>query len=214
DITTAKAIRVPELKGNPIEFTKKISDLPKKVMVNGNKNKNVISNTATTTTLAIMKFLTVTCGYLLKKYKYPIDGIANSAIKCTPKDIPTTKAISNNHLFPRGSSIASTQRKPNHNSNASIKVAMAYTSVSTALNQKVSEKVNVNAPIKQLPNTAITVLFVMFSAPILTTFSKILVADQNINNTANALDKAETILTIAAILSGDVANIAAKAPII
>src|SRR5690606_35115684 len=118
DTTIANAMMVPKLKGNPIEFTKKISDLPKKVMVNGNKNKNVISNTATTTTLAIIKFLTVTCGYFLKKYKYPIDGIANNAIKCTPKDIPTTKAINNNHLLPRGSSKASTQRKPSHNSKA------------------------------------------------------------------------------------------------
>src|SRR5690554_4110199 len=125
DTTTANAIRVPELKGNPMEFTKKISDLPKKVMVNGNKNKNVTSNTATTTILTIMKFFTVTCGYLLKKYKYPIDGIANNAMKCTPKDIPTTKAISNNHLLPQGSSKASTQRNPNHKSNANIKVAMA-----------------------------------------------------------------------------------------
>src|SRR5690606_37609756 len=99
-------------------------------------------------------------------------------------------------------------------SNASIKVAMAYTSVSTALNQKVSENVNVNAPIKQLPNTAITVLLVIFSAPILTTFSKILVADQNINNTAKALESAETILTIYPILFGDVANIAEKTSII
>src|SRR5690606_12456313 len=112
-------------------------------------------------------------------------------MKCTPKDIPTTNEINSNHLLPRGSSIVSTHRKPNHNSNASIKVAMAYTSVSTALNQKVSEHVNVNAPIKQLPNTAITVLLVIFSAPILTTFSKILVAYQDINNTANALESAE-----------------------
>src|SRR5690606_5311698 len=120
DITTAKAIRVPELKGNPIEFTKKISDLPKKVMVNGNKNKNVISNTATTTTLAIMKFLTVTCGYLLKKYKYPIDGIANNAIKSTRKYIPTTKPINNDQWLPRSACKASTQRNPNHKNNANI----------------------------------------------------------------------------------------------
>src|SRR5690606_8279935 len=117
-------------------------------------------------------------------------------MKCTPNDIPTTKAINNNHLFPRGSSIASIQRKPSHSNKANIKVAIAYTSVSTALNQKVSEKVKVNAPIKQLPKTAITVWFEIVSVLKRTTFIKILVEDQNINNTAKALDTADTMFTI------------------
>ncbi len=60
---------VPELKGKPIEFTKKISDFPKKIMVYGSKNPKTTNKTATTATFAIMKFLTVTFGYFLKKYK-------------------------------------------------------------------------------------------------------------------------------------------------
>src|SRR5690554_6040291 len=125
-----------------------------------------------------------------------------------------TKAINNNHLLPRGSSIASTHRKPSQSKSANIKVAIAYTSVSTALNQKVSEKVKVSAPIKLLPKTAIAVVFVMLSVFNRTIFIRILVDAQNINKIAKALETAETILTIYATFSGDEANIAAKAPII
>src|SRR5690554_3735754 len=107
-----------------------------------------------------------------------------------------TKAISNNHLFHLGSSIASIQRKPNQSNKASMKAAIAYTSVSTALNQKVSEKVKVNAPMKLLPKTAIAVLLLMFSFLIFTTFIKILVDAQNINKIAKALETAETMLTM------------------
>src|SRR5690606_28194858 len=66
ETTTAKAMIVPELKGKPIEFTKNISDLPKKVIVNGSKNINTTNKTPTTITLAKMKFFIVTSGYFLK----------------------------------------------------------------------------------------------------------------------------------------------------
>ena len=62
-------------------------------------------------------------------------------MKCTPNDSPTTKDISNNHLSPLAVFISCSQRKPSHKSNDISKVAMAYTSASTALNQKLSEKV-------------------------------------------------------------------------
>lgn len=143
-----------------------------------------------------------------------MEGIASRAMKCTPNDIPMTSEIKSSHLFPRGVSMASTQRSPSHKSSASIKVAAAYTSVSTALNQKVSEKVKVSAPIKQLPRTAIAVLLVIVCVPSFTTFIRIFVDDQNMNKIAKALVRAESIFTMAATLSGAVANIAIKAPII
>ena len=80
--------------------------------------------------------------------------MVKSAIKWTPNDNPTTKLINNSHLFPFGSCISCSQRKPNHNSKAINNMAMAYTSASTALNQKLSEKVKVNAPTKELPKIA------------------------------------------------------------
>ena len=80
---------------------------------------------ATTIMFAKIKFLIVTFSYFLKKYKNPIDGIVNNAIKCTPNDSPMTKLIKSNHLFPFGSSIAASQRNPSQNNNAIIKVAIA-----------------------------------------------------------------------------------------
>jgi hypothetical protein len=50
---------VPELKGIPKLLTVKISVLAKNI-VKGNSSLKINSNTETTTTLAIMKFLTVT----------------------------------------------------------------------------------------------------------------------------------------------------------
>ena len=61
----------------------------------------------------------------------------------------------NNHLFPRGVSNSCSQRNPNQNNKAIKKVAIAYTSASTALYQKLSENVNVNEAIKALPKIII-----------------------------------------------------------
>ena len=40
-------------------------------------------------------------------------GIVNNAIKCTPNESPITSEINNNHRFPLGVFISSSQRKPN-----------------------------------------------------------------------------------------------------
>lgn len=45
------------------------------------------------------------------------------------------------------------------NNKAINKVAIAYTSASTALNQKLSEKVKANEPIKELPSITIALFF-------------------------------------------------------
>src|SRR5690606_14957456 len=83
-------------------------------------------------------------------------------------------------------------------------IAVALTSASTALYQNVSEKVNVKAPINALPKIATRwfLLIVLLYKP--TTFFKIFVLLQNINNMVNALETAATIFTIYAIyvLSG------------
>ena len=68
-------------------------------------------------------------------------GIVSSAIKCTPKESPTTKAMSSNHLSPRGLSKLSVHLSPNQNMADMKSIAIAYTSVSVALNQKLSENV-------------------------------------------------------------------------
>ena len=60
---------------------------------------------------------------------------------CTPKDNPTTKLIKTNHLFPLGVFNSLSQRKPNQNNSAIKNDDIAYTSPSTALNQKLSENV-------------------------------------------------------------------------
>jgi hypothetical protein len=51
---------VPESKGIPNELTVKTSVEAKKDMVNGSSNLKINSKMETTTTLAMMKFLTVT----------------------------------------------------------------------------------------------------------------------------------------------------------
>ena len=80
--------------------------------------------------------------------------MVSNAMKCTPKDNPTTKLISKSHLLPLGSCISCSQRSPSQNKRAINKVAIAYTSASTALNQKLSEKVKAKAPTKELPKIA------------------------------------------------------------
>ena len=68
-------------------------------------------------------------------------GMVSNAIKCTPNDSPTTNEISNNQRSPRGSCKLSVHLMPNQNIADINSIAIAYTSASTALNQKLSEKV-------------------------------------------------------------------------
>ena len=56
-----------------------------------------------------------------------------------------------NHLLPRGVSNSCSQRNPNQNNNAIKKEAIAYTSASTALYQKLSENVKESDAISELP---------------------------------------------------------------
>ena len=62
------------------------------------------------------------------------------------------KEINNNQRSP-GSIHVLFHRRPNQKSKESIKVAIAYTSASTALNQKLSEKQNAKAPTAALPKS-------------------------------------------------------------
>ncbi len=87
-------------------------------------------------------------------YKKTIGGITNKERICTPKDIPTTKLISNNQRLPCGVSISASQRKPNQNNKAVNSIDIAYTSASTAENQKLSEKVKASAPTNPLARIA------------------------------------------------------------
>ena len=91
---------------------------------------------------------------------------------------------------------------------------MAYTSVSTALNQKLSEKVKAKEPTKPLPKIASALLLEsldFFDANFLVR----LVIVQNIKRTAKALETIETAFTIkATLLVSPKANIEKKAPII
>ncbi|EDP72471.1 hypothetical protein FBALC1_15257 [Flavobacteriales bacterium ALC-1] len=52
-------IIVPELNGNPIEFTKNTSKYPNNLSVVGSSNLNMKSKIAAEAILAIIKFLTV-----------------------------------------------------------------------------------------------------------------------------------------------------------
>ncbi len=58
--------------------------------------------------------------------------------------------------------MSSSHFKPNQNSKDMIKVAMAYTSVSTALNQNVSVNAKAKEPTKALPKTATALFFPIF----------------------------------------------------
>ena len=86
-------------------------------------------------------------------------GMVKMAIKCTPKDNPMIKAIKTTHLLALGIPSDLVHLSPIQNNKADKKVAMAYTSASTAENQKVSVKANPKAPTNPLPKTA------MASAP-------------------------------------------------
>src|SRR5574343_667743 len=142
---------VPELKGNPSEFTIKISVFAKKAKVYGSRNLKINNKIATIMMLAIIKFFTVTVLYFLKKYNNPIDGIAKIDKKCTPKQSPITKENNTNHLFPLGVSNSSSHFKPSQTNTAINNEPIAYTSASTALYQKLSVKVKLSAAIIALP---------------------------------------------------------------
>src|SRR5690606_15472375 len=117
------------------------------------------------------------------------------------------------HLLPRGVFISCSQRSPNHSNNAINNDAIAYTSASTALNQKLSVKVKASAPTAELPIT-IKALLLLNSENFSTKALSIMVNDQNIKSMVNALEATDTMLTIRASLSGPDANIAKKAPTI
>ena len=69
-------------------------------------------------------------------------------------DLAIIKEINNNQRSPRGVFISCSHRRPNQKSNERINVAIAYTSASTALNQKLSEKQKAKAPTAALPKKA------------------------------------------------------------
>ena len=77
--------------------------------------------------------------------------MASSPIKWTPNERPTTNDININHLLDLSFSKSSAHLRPNQKRTDKIKVAIAYTSASTALYQKLSVKVNVNEPRKDAP---------------------------------------------------------------
>ena len=89
--------------------------------------------------------------------------------------------------------------------------AIAYTSASTALDQKLSEKVKAKDPTKELPSTTIALLL-SISVYCETIFFSNRVEDQNINKIVKALENTDNIFTIKATDSLLVANIAKKAP--
>src|SRR5690606_16188528 len=138
--------------------------------------------------------------------------MVNNAKKCTPKDNPIRREISRSHRFPLGKCISSPQRNPAHINNDINKDAMAYTSASVALNQKLSEKVRHRQPINELPSIIMALLLV--SSPNLTTiFFNNKETDQYINSMANDADSTDTIFTIKAIFSLEVAKSANTDPI-
>src|SRR6056300_848163 len=123
--------------------------------------------------------------------------MVSSPIKCTPKESPMTKAIINSHRSPLAVFISFSHRKPIQKSEDRIKVAMAYTSVSTALNQKLSEKQKANAPTAALPKKPI--LSVTFSRFLkFGSFCKRSVRVQNRKSMVNAEEKTDIKLTIKA----------------
>ena len=81
-------------------------------------------------------------------------GITNNERICTPNDKPTTKLIRINHLFPLAVCSSLSHFNPNQNNNAIKNDDIAYTSPSTALNQKLSENVYAKEPTILLPKIA------------------------------------------------------------
>lgn len=142
-----------------------------------------------------------------------MDGMVSKAIKCTPKESPMSNEIINNQRFPRGVCMSSSQRKASQNNKAINKEAIAYTSASTALAQKLSEKVKASEPTIELPKTTMA-LFLSNSVYDDIIFLNNIEDDQNINNMVKALENTEVMLTIKAMFSLLKANMEKNAPII
>ena len=142
-----------------------------------------------------------------------MEGIVSNAIKCTPNDNPISSAISSSHLLPLGSCMASPHFRPAQNRSAMNNDAMAYTSASVALYQKLSEKRKARLAVKALPKTAFALLEVI-SPFVLTIFVNKMVTDQNINSMVNADESTDTMLIIKPVCCGEVANMANIDPII
>ena len=135
--------------------------------------------------MASTKINGVTFRYRLKKYSNPMEGMARNPINWIPKVSPTKKAIRMRYRLPRGFSRLSVHFRPSHNSSDIMKLAMAYTSVSTALNQKLSENVRARQPTSPLPRMAMAwALFRASSPP--TSFRPRLVMVQNMKRMAKA----------------------------
>lgn len=138
--------------------------------------------------------------------------MVNSAKKCTPNDNPIKSEINNSHRLPLGKCISSPQRNPAHINNDINKDAMAYTSASVALNQKLSEKVRHRQPISELPSIIMVLPFV--SSPNFTAmFFNSNETDQYIKSMANDAENTETIFTIRATFSLENAKSANTDPI-
>ena len=85
--------------------------------------------------------------------------MVNKAIKCAPNESPITSEIKTNHLLPLGVSISCSHLKPSQTNKAINKDAIAYTSASVALNQKLSVNVKANEATKALPKIIIELFF-------------------------------------------------------
>ena len=177
----------------------------------GSKSLNINRSIATDTIFANMKLLILGLGFFLKKYTIPIAGIASKPIKCTPNERPIIKEISINHLSPSGFSMFSSHLRPSQNSIAIIIVAIAYTSASTALNQKLSEKVKHNDPKKEEPSIRVALcLLISLSTDLI--FFPIIVMVRNRKKIVKALAITDIMFIVKAILSFSDANIEKKAP--
>ncbi len=132
---------LPELKGSPTVLIKNNSEALKNFNVKGKINLKTKIKTNTEKIVAKEEVLRLVFFEVLKKYNITIAGITNKESMCTPNDNPVTKLISTNHLFPLGVSSSLSHFKPSQNKSAIKKEDIAYTSPSTALNQKLSEKV-------------------------------------------------------------------------
>ena len=132
------------------------------------------------------------------------------AIKWTPNERPIKKAINNNHLSPLMLSKSFSHLSPAQNVADKKSIAKAYTSDSTALNQKLSENIKARAPIE-----ALKIIFKLLEKLfLLKIFWRNNVVDQKRNNITNALDTTDRKLTAMAMDSLSDANNAKIAPII
>ena len=132
------------------------------------------------------------------------------AIKWTPNERPIKKAINNNHLSPLILSKSFSHLSPAQNVADKKSIAKAYTSDSTALNQKLSENIKARAPID-----ALKIIFKLLEKLfLLNIFWRNNVVDQKRNNITNALDTTDRKLTAMAMDSLSDANNAKIAPII